>query len=78
MGKIEKAAVATDDVQRRVGDVIDGLERAFNGSIINGFGVYSDPGLQRAELRSALNLLARAMEIMDGTDWPAPHEFERH
>jgi hypothetical protein len=46
--KIDEASKATHTVQEYVGHALEALE-AFNGRIVNGYGVYSDVGGVPAE-----------------------------
>ncbi len=76
MSKIAEAAAATDAVQREVGRALERLNSGFNGRIVNGYGVYSDPSRQRTDLRAALEALTAALAVIDRTSWPTPRDYE--
>lgn len=76
MSNITKAADATDQIQDRVGVAIDRLQRGFNGRIVNGYGIYSDPSMRRSDLIEAQKAIEAALSIMRSTNWPSNAEYD--
>lgn len=74
MSNITKAADATDQIQDHVDVAIDRL-RGFNGRIVNGYGIYSDPSMRRSDLVEAQKAIEAALSVMRSTDWPSNAEY---
>lgn len=74
--KIDAAAAATDQVQEIVGRALDILGQGFNGRIVNGVGVYTEPTWRRRDLMAAMEELKKAITTMDNTVWPQPADYD--
>jgi len=76
----DKAVVMTAEVQTLVDTTIENLEAAFRGRIIDGHGLYADPGWQRSALVSAREALSRATVMLDqacGRTFPPSDTIDR-
>lgn len=76
MSNITKAAKAMDQIQDHVSVAIDRLQRGFNGRIVNGYGIYSDPSMRRSDLIEAQKAIEGALSIMRSIDWPSNAEYD--
>ncbi|MGP2494391.1 MULTISPECIES: hypothetical protein [Hyphomicrobiales] len=76
MSSITKAANATDQIQDHVSVAIDRLQHGFNGRIVNGYGIYSDPSMRRSDLVEAQKAIEAALSVMRSTDWPSNAEYD--
>lgn len=76
MSNITKAADATDHIQDQVGIALDRLQGGFNGRIVNGYGIYSDPSMRRLDLVGAQKAIEAALSLMHSTHWPANAEYD--
>lgn len=76
MSNITKAADATDQIQDHVGVAIDRLQLGFNGRIVNGYGIYSDPSMRRSDLIEAQKAVEAALSVMRSTAWPSNAEYD--
>lgn len=79
MSKLDLAALrgATDTAQEKVGKALDRLDR-FDGRIMNGYGIYSDPSEQRRALREAIRHLQEAEAAMAAVRWPTDADYDAH
>lgn len=75
MGKIDFAAAATDRVLDMIGKARAMLDM-FEGRILNGHGVFSDPSQLRSALGQATKSLSEASEVMTATSWPTRQDYE--
>jgi len=76
MSSITKAADATDQIQDHVGIALDRLQHGFNGRIVNGYGIYSDPSMRRSDLIEAQKAIEAALSVMRSTHWPTNAEYD--
>lgn len=76
MSNITKAADATDQIQDQVGIALDRLQGGFNGRIVNGYGIYSDPSMRRSDLVEAQKAIEAALSVMRSTHWPTNAEYD--
>lgn len=76
MSNITKAANATDQIQDYVGVALDRLQGGFNGRIVNGYGIYSDPSMRRSDLVEAHKAIEAALSLMRSTDCPSKAEYD--
>jgi hypothetical protein len=73
--KISQAAAATDRIQSLVDEALSTLQQGFDGRIVNGFGVYLDSSSRRNDLKTALDAITAAMEILQKSEWPTDADF---
>lgn len=76
MSKITEAASATDTIQDHVDVALSRLQQGFNGRIVNGFGIYSDPSMRRSDLVEAQKAIEAALAVMRATAWPTNAEYD--
>ena len=76
-GKIDAASVATDKIFDLVGNAINGLNQQFEGRVINGFGICSDPSQARLAVAAAIDELTKAKAIFDATSWPTRDDYDQ-
>jgi hypothetical protein len=74
LAKISKAEAATDRVLSLVCTALEQLHR-FEGRIVNGHGVFSDPSQKRQSLRAASRAIEEALAEMDKAQWPTPTDY---
>lgn len=76
MSVVEKAAAATTAMQDHVSKALDVLQYGFNGHIVNGCGVYTDPSGRHSNLLEARKAIDAALELMKATKWPTEAEYD--
>lgn len=74
--KIRAAEATTDVVQEAVGKALTVLNHGFNGRILNGWGIYTDPSQRRRDLMAARELIEGAIACMATTNWPTRSDYE--
>ncbi|ENN85568.1 hypothetical protein RHSP_06709 [Rhizobium freirei PRF 81] len=75
MSVIDKAAAATTAIQDQAGKALDVLQYGFNGRIVNGFDIYTDPSGRHSNLLEARKAIDPALELMKATKWPTEAEY---
>lgn len=76
MSTIEKAAAATDAIQDHVGTALETLQHGFNGRIVNGYGIYTDPSNRHLDLLNARKAIDAALSVMNATNWPTNADYD--
>ncbi len=76
-GKINAASAATDKIFDLVGNALNGLNQQFEGRVINGCGICSDPRMARLAVAAAIDELTKAKAIFEATDWPSNADYDR-
>lgn len=76
MSTIEKAAAATDAIQDHVGTALEALQDGFNGRIVNGYGIYTDPSSRHIDLLNARKAIDAALSVMNATKWPTNADYD--
>ncbi|CUW41861.1 protein of unknown function (plasmid) [Magnetospirillum sp. XM-1] len=74
--RIDAAANATDRILEHVGTAMNRLSQHFEGRVINGAGVISDPSQARIALSDAIASLRKAQEDFAATNWPVPADYD--
>ncbi|ARJ66150.1 hypothetical protein WV31_10985 [Magnetospirillum sp. ME-1] len=74
--RIDAAADATDRIFEHVGAAMRRLAQQFEGRVINGAGVASDPSQARIAVADAIADLRKAQDIFAATDWPVPADYD--
>lgn len=74
--RIDAAADATDRIFALVGETMERLSRQFEGRVINGAGVLSDPSQARAAVIKAIAELQKAQDIFVATNWPVAADYD--
>lgn len=76
--RINAASVATDKIFDLVGNAINGLNQRFEGRVINGCGICSDPSQARLAVVAAIDELTKAKAIFDATTWPTNADYDKY
>jgi hypothetical protein len=74
--KIVRAAHATTQALSHADTARDTLTSAFTSRIVNGHGVFADPGWQRRALCEARDAIISAITAMDATKWPTKADYD--
>lgn len=73
--QIAQAEAATDRVLDHVAQALDQFD-LFEGRIVNGWGVFTDPDRQRAALAEARRSIDAADALLAATEWPSPATYD--
>lgn len=74
--KITAAAAVTTAVQDCVAKALTILNDGFEGRIINGYGIYREPGHRARDLRTVRALIEHAQALMEESRWPTNADYE--
>lgn len=71
--RIEAARAASDSIMNEVNQA---RERLAGPWFANGFGVFTDPGEVRADIRSAIERLNHALGTVEEAAWPQQGDYD--
>ncbi len=71
--RIEAARAASDNIMIEVNQA---KERLSGPWFANGFGVFTDPGEVRADIRAAIERLNHALGTVEAATWPQKGDYE--
>jgi len=74
--KTDRASENTRIVQSLVGDTLERLNHGFEGRVLIGYGVYTEPGHRRDDLVLAIGYLQQALNLVRMTNWPSVADYE--